>query len=134
MPMNSKQITRRYWHPLVAVAGAAIFLAACASTPPAPTVALTAAQLAITNAERADAGKYAAGQLAEARDRLSSANSAVAANHMIVAERLANEARVEAELASASASEVKAQAVNAQMQRANENLKDELRRNVGDQP
>jgi hypothetical protein len=132
--MNSRQTTRSFWRPLIAAAGTCIVLAACASTPPAPTVALTAAQLAITNAERADAGKYAAGQLAEARDRLSSANSAVAANHMIIAERLANEARVEADLASAATAQVKAQAVNAQMQRANQNLKEELHRNVGDQP
>ncbi len=132
--MNSRQIPRGFWRPLIAAAGTGIVLAACASTPPAPTVALTAAQLAITNAERADAGKYAAGQLAEARDRLSSANSAVAANHMIIAERLANEARVEADLASAATAQVKAQAVNAQMQRANQNLKEELHRNVGDQP
>jgi hypothetical protein len=53
---------------------------------------------------------------------------------MIIAERLANEARVEADLASAATAQVKAQAVNAQMQRANQNLKEELHRNVGDQP
>ena len=34
----------------------ALMLTACASTPPAPTAALQAAELAISNAERAEAG------------------------------------------------------------------------------
>jgi hypothetical protein len=124
-------------HPLqaiIAVGGAAIFLAACASTPPAPTAALDAAHLAISNAERADAGQFAAAQLAEARDGLAAANTAVAGNRMVVAEELANESRTEAELASAITAESKAQAVNAQMQRSNGTLNDELKRNAGEQP
>ncbi len=132
--MNPRQNTSTHLRSLIAATGAAVMLAACASTPPAPTAALDAAKIAISNAEKAEAGQYAAGQLAEARDRLSSANSAVAANQMIVAERLANESRAEAELASAATAQVKAQAVNAQMQRSNSNLKDELQRNTGDQP
>jgi len=40
-----------------------LLLAACASTPPAPTTNLQAARQAISNAERADAGRYAAGEL-----------------------------------------------------------------------
>ena len=133
-PMNLRLLTRTHLRSLFAATGTALILAACASTPPAPTAALDAAQVAISNAEKAEAGKYAAGPLAEARDRLSSANSAVAANHMVVAERLANESRTEAEFASATTAEVKAQAVNAQMQRSNQNLNDELQRNTGDQP
>jgi hypothetical protein len=124
-------------HPLqaiIAVGGAAIFLAACASTPPAPTAALDAAHLAISNAERADAGQFAAAQLAEARDGLAAANTAVAGNRMVVAEELANESRTEAELASAITAESKAQAVNAQMRRSNGTLNDELKRNAGEQP
>ena len=53
---------------------------------------------------------------------------------MIVAERLANESRTEAELASASTAQIKAQAVNAQLQRSNGSLREELQRNAGDQP
>jgi hypothetical protein len=133
-PMNSRQTTRKHLRNLIAAGGTAFILAACASTPPAPTAALDAAHLAISNAERADAGQYAAGELAEARDRLSSAHSAVTANNMIVAERLANESRTEAELASASTAQIKAQAVNAQLQRSNGSLNEELKRNAGDQP
>ena len=132
--MNPRLITRTHLRSLIAATGTAIVLAACASTPPPPTAALDAAKTAISNAEKAEAGKYAAGQLAEARDRLSSANGAVTEKHMMVAERLANESRAEAELATAATAQVKAQAVNAQMQRSNENLKQELQHNTGDQP
>jgi hypothetical protein len=134
MPMNSTPTTPRTFRTLIAIGGAGFFLAACASTPPAPTAALDAAHLAISNAERADAAQYAAGQLAEARDSLASANNAVAGNRMVVAEELANESRTEAELASAVTAESKAQAVNAQMQRSNGTLNDELQRNSGAQP
>jgi ABC-type molybdate transport system substrate-binding protein len=134
MPMNSTQTTRHHLRTLIAIGGAGLFLASCASTPPAPTAALEAAHLAISNAERADAGKYAAAQLEEARYSLASANTAVAGNRMIVAEELANESRTEAELASATTAQNKAQAVNAQMQRSNGTLNEELQRNAGDQP
>jgi hypothetical protein len=133
MPMNSTQTTRRKFRTLIVIGAAGISLAACASTPPAPTAALDAAHLAISNAERADAGQYAAGELAEARSSLASANTAVAGNRMIVAEQLANESRTEAELASARTAESKAQAVNAQLQRGNGTLNEELQRNAGDQ-
>jgi Domain of unknown function (DUF4398) len=132
--MNSRKSGRQHLRTLIAITGAGFFLAACASTPPAPTAALDAAHLAISNAERADAGQYAAGELAEARDRLSSANTAVTGNQMIVAERLANESRTEAELASATTAEIKAKSVNAQLQRSNGTLNEELQRNAGDQP
>jgi hypothetical protein len=134
MPMNSRQTARNHLRLLIAVGAAGFFLAGCASTPPAPTAALDAAHLAISNAERADAGQYAAGELAEARDKLSSANTAVAGKHMIVAERLANESRTEAELALATTADIKAQGVNAQLERSNGTLNEELQRNAGVQP
>lgn len=124
------------WHQmrlLVVAAGTGLLLGGCASTPP-PTAALDAAHLAITNAERAEAGQFAAAQLAEARDRLGFADKAVADNRMIAAERLANESRTEAELASATTAMVKAQAVNGEMQRSNGTLNEELQRSTGAHP
>jgi outer membrane protein OmpA-like peptidoglycan-associated protein len=50
-----------------------LMLGACASTPPAPTASLQAAQLAISNAERADASRYAGGETDAAN--LAAANS-----------------------------------------------------------
>jgi hypothetical protein len=73
-----------------------LILAACASTPPAPTASLQAAQQAIANAERAEAGRYAAGDLGAARTKLASADAAVTERRMIIAERFADESRAEA--------------------------------------
>jgi hypothetical protein len=75
-----------------------LVLAACASTPPAPTASLQVAQLAISNAERTEASRYASGELSEARTKLASADTAVKEQRMIMAERFAEESRAEAEL------------------------------------
>ena len=53
----------------------AAWVAACASTPPAPTASLEAARLAIANAEQVDASRYAGEELGEARIKLASAGS-----------------------------------------------------------
>jgi hypothetical protein len=109
-------------------------VAACASTPPAPTASLQAAQLAISNAERIDASRYASGELSEARTKLASADSAVKEQRMIQAERFADESRAEAELASAKTAEVKARAVNDEMTRSTDTLVEEMQRSSGDKP
>lgn len=106
-------------------------LAACASAPP-PTASLQAAQQAIVTAEQADAGHFASGELGEARTELASANAAVTDQHMVVAERLAEESRAEAQLAYARTAYVKAQAINDDMVRSNGALIEELQRNSGD--
>jgi hypothetical protein len=111
-----------------------LLLAACASTPPAPTAKLQAAQLAISNAEGAEASRYAPGELSEARTKLASAETAVSERRMIVAERFAEESSAEAELASAKAAHVKARAVNDEMTRSTDTLVDEMQRSSGDKP
>ncbi len=113
--------------------GALLLLAACASTPPAPTATLQAAAQAIANAEKADAGRYSATQLGEARTKLASAESAVKEQKMIIAERLATEARAEAELATATSEAAKAAALTAEMKRGNDALVEEMQRNPGAQ-
>ena len=119
---------------LRAVTGLAgvLLLSACASTPPAPTAQLQAAQQAITSAERADAGRHAAGELSAARAKLAAANTAVQAEEMVAAERLAGESRVEAELAVARTAFVKARIVNDEMQSSTGTLIDEMQRKSGD--
>jgi hypothetical protein len=109
-----------------------IMLSACASTPPAPTAQLQAAQQAISSAERADASRHAAGDLGEARAKLASANTAVQAEEMVAAGRLADESRVSAELATARTASVKAKNVNDEMERSTDTLVDEMQRNSGD--
>jgi hypothetical protein len=119
---------------LLIAATAGVLLVACASDPPAPTAALDSARLAITQAERAEAGRYAGGELAEARTRLAMADTAVTQKQMVPAERFANESRTDAELASATTAKAKAQAVNADMQRSNGSLIEEIQRNDGVAP
>lgn len=108
-------------------------VAACASTPP-PTASLQAAQLAISNAERTDASRYASGELSEARSKLASADTAVREQRMLLAERFADESRAEAELASAKTAEVKAKAVNDEMTRSTDTLVEEMQRSSGGKP
>jgi len=113
---------------------AVLLLAACASTPPAPTANLQAAQQAIAAAERSEAARYAPGELSEAHIKLALADSAVSEKKMVVAERFADQSRAEAELASAKTSAAKANAVNDEMKRSNGTLVDEMKRGSGDKP
>jgi phage-related tail protein len=108
-----------------------LILAACASTPP-PTASLQAAHQAISNAERAEAGRYAPAELGEARSKLTSADTAVSEQKMTMAEQFADESRVEAQLASAKTADVKAKAVNDETTRSTGTLIEELQRKSGD--
>ncbi|MEQ1800945.1 MAG: DUF4398 domain-containing protein [Gammaproteobacteria bacterium] len=110
------------------LAGSLLLAGACASTPPAPTRSLDSARTAVTNAEKAEAGRYAAVELGEAREKLASADSAVVAKNMVGAERLADQARVEAELASARTEMAKAVAVNKEMALGGDALNEEMQR------
>lgn len=107
-----------------------VFLAACASTP-APNQALQAAELAITNAERARVADYAAPELGEARSKLAAARAAVNEEKMVLAERLAEQSRVGAELAIAKAEVGKTQAVNDEMKKSTDVIQQEMQRNQG---
>ena len=111
-----------------------LLLAACASTPPAPTANLQAAQQAIAAAERGEAARYAPGELSEAHTKLASADTAVTEKRMMVAEHFADQSRAEAELASARAEAAKAIAVNDEMKRSNGTLVEEMKRGAGDKP
>jgi|SRR5688572_6936395 len=116
----------------IAVPAILLFTAACASTPPIPSANLQAAQQSIANAERVEAGTHAAAELSEARNKLSAAQRAVDQKEMVAAGRLADEARAEAELAVARTGVAKANAVNADMERSNATLIEEMQRKTGD--
>ena len=114
-----------------AVPGLALFLAAaCASTPP-PATNLQAAQQAIATAEGVDAATHAAVELGEARAKLSLAQNAVVQEDMIVAARLADQARAEAELAAARSGAAKAKAVTEDMKQSTATLVEEMQRKTG---
>lgn len=103
-------------------------IAACASAPPAPVSAMDAARVAITNAEKVDANRYAGAELGEAREKLAMADNAVRQESMVQAERLAQQSRVQAELASARTAAAKAAEVNKEMERGADALTEEMQR------
>jgi hypothetical protein len=118
--------------PLAAGLIAGLIVVGCASTPLPPTASLLAAQQAISNAERVEAGRFAAGELSAARTKLASADTAVTEKRMVLAEQFALESRAEAELASAKTGAAKANAVNEEMKRGTGTLVEEMKRSSGD--
>jgi predicted DNA-binding protein (UPF0251 family) len=106
-------------------------LAACATPPQPPTQALQAAELAINNAEQARVADYSSPELVEAREKMTAARLAVEKKDMLAAHRYAEQARVDADLATAKSGVAKAKAVNDEMQKSNSTLKEEMQRNTG---
>lgn len=111
-----------------ALATGLMLLSACASAPMAPTASLAEAQDAIVRAEQSDGRRYSGSELDEAKQKLELAERAVAGQDMVEAERLALEAEVTAELASARTAAAKAAEVNREMGRGAEALTEEMRR------
>lgn len=110
-------------------------LSACASAPLLPKESMQAADIAITTADGDKAAEFAPVELNAARDRISRARAAIAKDpeekDVLIARRLADEAQADAELASAKARNARAAAVNADLQKNIETLRDELKRNTG---
>ncbi|WP_042696197.1 DUF4398 domain-containing protein [Azospirillum sp. B506] len=100
--MTRKPATTIRWR-AAAVLSAALGMAACASDVPPPTAQLGAASQAVQEAERANALQYAPVALQSARDKLAAADKAMRADERTRARRLAEEARVDAELATVTA-------------------------------
>jgi hypothetical protein len=92
------------------------------------------AKQAIAAADQARIADASSPELAEARSKLAAADAAVLARKMIAAERLAKEARVDAELSLANSNAIKSQTVNDEMLRGNQALSVELQRNAGAKP
>ncbi len=111
-----------------------LLVGGCATVSRAPTDAFQAADFAITNAEKEQASEFAPAELIAARDKLSRARAAVAKNprekDLIAARRLAEQAQSDAEFASARARDGREQAVNADLQKNNDTLREELQRTL----
>jgi hypothetical protein len=127
-PVHDSRRRLRIALPVLVLLAAAT--AACASTP-VPETSLQSARQAIANAERVDAASLAAVELGEARSKLSAAQQAVTEKKMLAAERLANESRVAADLASARTGAAKAKAVNADIEKSTATLVEEMQRGTG---
>jgi len=131
---NGRAVLRRLTPVTATVTLGLLMLSGCASTPQPPTQALQAAEMAITTAEQARVADYAAPELGEARQKLAAANAAVQAKNMTQAQRLAEQARVDAELAVARNDVGKAKIVNDEMKKSTDTIKTEMQRNPGVQP
>jgi hypothetical protein len=108
-----------------------LVLTACATEPLPPDQELQAAALAITSAEQARVADYASPELGEAREKLAAANAAAQQKNMVDAKRLAEQSRLDAELATAKAEAIKAKTVNDEMKKGTESLQQEMQRNTG---
>lgn len=100
--MTTTPTPSRRWQ-AAAVLSAALGLAACATDVAPPTAQLGASSQAVAAAERANALQYAPVELQAARDKLASADAAMRADERTRARRLAEQAQVDAELATARA-------------------------------
>lgn len=97
--------------PILAAACAAltgVALGGCASHPPAPVAELTRAHTLVGQAQASDAPRYDSVDLAAAQDKLQQADADAQSNPML-ADQLAHEASVDAELAMARTRARKAQ-------------------------
>lgn len=119
------QLTR-IGHPALA-AGAAVFIAACASTP-APTEQMAVSTAALANAVSAGGPEWAPAEMATARDKLARANTALLAKDHDHARSLAEEAQVDAQLAGAKARSAKARKAADEVQEASRVLIEEMNR------
>jgi hypothetical protein len=117
------------------IAGGAATLAACATAPQPPTDAFQAADISISNAEKDHAADAAPLEMRTAREKLSAARTAGAVDsdeqHMLQSRRLADEARVDAELAVAKSRLAKADAANLELQKDSNALHQEIQRGPG---
>jgi hypothetical protein len=131
---HRQRFTARAVHrsPIFATAAAGLLaLGGCATPTEPPTQALAAAESAIANAEQARVADYASAELTTARQKLAAANTAVRNEEMVEAEYLAVEAEAHAELALARAEELKAKAINDDMRKSIDTLKQEMQRATG---
>lgn len=109
-------------------AGSLLALAACASTPP-PTDELARAESAIKRAEEARVADYASPELKTAREKLAAARDAANRSEMVLAARLAEQSRLDAEVATAKSDAAKAKSNIEEMKKANEAIQQESLRN-----
>lgn len=111
-----------------------LVLAACSSTPLSATDEMLKAERTIARAEQDRVGQYAASELAEARQKLQAARSALLLRDVVNADRYAEQASLDAELAVARADLAKANRVNEEMTNSQSILQQEmLRKTQGNQ-
>ena len=106
--------------------------AGCAARGPIPSEQLARARALVEQADKADAQRYAPADLQRAHDELSSADKAVSDHKYDDARRNAENAQVDADLASARASSGEAQHAAREVDRGIDSLKQESERHAID--
>ena len=112
----------------VCLACTIFLLGGCVSASPMRPASLVDAEQAIQTAERQDVGHYASAELDEARQKLLSADRAVTADDLILADRLGRQAELTAVLALARTEAAKAAAINLEASRGTQALTEEMQR------
>ena len=110
-----------------ALLAAGLALGGCASVP-RPEAQLSAADLALRDAEQADAAHYAPLDMRKARDQYDAARGAAADDRHLEARRLAESAEVDARLAASKARAARAKAAEKEISDSIESLRSEARR------
>lgn len=120
---KSYQLLRR----IGITAGAVIFMAGCASTP-APTAQMAVSRAAVTEANNAGSNEFAPVQLKSAMDKMAAAERAMTDKDYVLARQLAEQAQVDAQLASATARTAKAKKAADAVQEDSRVLRQEINR------
>jgi len=107
---------------------AVLALGACATSVPPPTSQMAVANAALAHAVGAGSAELAPVEMAMARDKMSRANLALAAEKNEEALALAQQAQLDAQLAEAKAEAVKARKSAVALQEANRALREEMAR------
>ncbi len=111
--------SNRMMHKAGLAVAASILMAGCASNP-APTEQMALSRAAVNNAMSAGSNEFAPIQLKSAMDKLSAAEKAMATKDYELAQQMAEQAEVDAKLASAMAR-------SAQSQKAVDAVQDDIR-------
>lgn len=112
----------------MALAATALAVAACGGTAERPDEDLARAEAGIRQAEQGGADQYGALELQSARDKLSRARAAVEENEMEMADRLAEQAAVDADLAAAKTRSRKAELAVKEVEESIAVLREEMAR------
>jgi len=115
-------------HRIGVTVAAAIFMAGCASTTPAPTEQMAVSKAAVSNASSAGGNEFAPLQLKSAMEKMDAAERAMAEKNYVLARQLAEQAQVDAQLAGAMARSAKAKKAADAVQEDSRVLRQEIDR------
>jgi len=122
-----KNISKYQWRRAMGAIGLAAVMAGCASAPP-PTDQLAVSKAAVANAVDAGGIEFAPAEMRIAQEKMDRADQAMATKDYERAQALAEQAQVDAQLATTKARSVKAQRAAWAVQEDGRALREELDR------